>query len=172
MAHPTDNIFSLEGYDLQEVDTLKIAIIDTEWNPEIMTSLLESANATLLDLGIAKDHIDHIRVPGAYELPLGAKYVLGSTNRPDAIICLGCVIQGATKHDDYINHTVAKSIAQIGLMSGVPVIFGVLTTNTLEQAQERSGGSHGNKGKESAYAALKMISLKQRLLTNKSKISF
>ena len=111
-------------------------------------------------------------VPGSYELPLGAKYALGSQSKPDAIICLGCVIQGETKHDDYINYTIAEHISQLSLLSGTPIIFGVLTTNNKEQSLERSGGKHGNKGKECAESALKMISLKEKLSQKGNKIKF
>ena len=125
--------------------------------------MVQSCEKELLNHGIAKDQLNIHRVPGSYELPMGAKLLLGSQLKPDAIICLGCVIQGATKHDDYINHTIARSINNLGLVSGTPIIFGVLTTNNQEQARERSDGTYGDKGAESAQAALKMISLKEKL---------
>ncbi len=172
MANPTDNIYSLDGCIIEQIEDLKIALINTEWNPSIISTLTESCKATLLALGIVEDHIEIVTVPGSFELPLGAKYIIGSSNRPDAVICLGCVIQGETKHDDYINNSISKSISQLSLMSSTPVIFGVLTTNTADQAIARADGSKGDKGKESAYAALKMISLKQKCQNAKSKISF
>ena len=103
MANPTDNIYSLDGCNLENIKDLKIAVINTEWNPGIISMLTESCKTTLLSLGITEDHIETVTVPGSFELPLGAKYIIGSANRPDAVICLGCVIQGETKHDDYIN---------------------------------------------------------------------
>lgn len=172
MANPTDNIYSLDGCSLEHIEDLKIAVINTEWNPDIISILTKSCKDTLLTLGITEDHIETITVPGSFELPLGAKYIIGSANRPDAVICLGCVIQGETKHDDYINNSISKSISQLSLMSSTPVIFGVLTTNTAEQAIARADGKKGDKGKESAYAALKMIGLKQKCQNSKSKISF
>ena len=172
MANPTDNIYSLDGCNLENIEDLKIAVINTEWNPGIISMLTESCKTTLLSLGITEDHIETVTVPGSFELPLGAKYIIGSANRPDAVICLGCVIQGETKHDDYINSSISKSISQLSLMSSTPVIFGVLTTNNEKQAIARADGNKGDKGKESAYAALKMISLKQKCQNSKSKISF
>jgi len=172
MANPTDNIYSLDGCSIEHIEDLRIILINTEWNPDIISILTASCKATLLSLGVSEDHMEIVTVPGSFELPLGAKYVIGSTNRPDAVICLGCVIQGETKHDDYINNSISKSISQLSLMSNTPVIFGVLTTNTEAQAIARADGSKGDKGKESAYAALKMIGLKQKCQNTKSKISF
>ena len=172
MANPTDNIYSLDGCGIEDIENLKITIINTEWNPDIISVLTESCKSALLSLGVNEKHLEFITVPGSFELPLGAKFVIGSSNRPDAVICLGCVIQGETKHDDYINNSIAKSISQLSLMSSTPVIFGVLTTNDKSQAVARADGSKGDKGKEAAYAALKMISLKQKCQNTKSKISF
>lgn len=172
MATPNYNSFSFEQYPIKDVESLKIGIVKTEWNPEIISKLESSCMETLFDLGIKKENVEVFTVPGSYELPLGIKYLLGSHLKPNAIICLGCVIQGETKHDDYINHTIARSIAQIGLVSSIPVMFGVLTTNTLEQALARAGGDHGNKGEECAIGALKMLSLKEKLSSTGGKISF
>ncbi len=172
MANPTKNIYSLKGYEVDNIKDIRVAIINTEWNPDIIEQLTTSCLNTLKELGIHKDLIEVITVPGSFELPLGAKYVIGSKDKPDAVICLGCVIQGETKHDDYINHSISKSISQLGLMSNTPVILGVLTTNNKDQAVARANGSKGDKGKESAYAALKMISIKQKCHSSKSKISF
>jgi 6,7-dimethyl-8-ribityllumazine synthase len=172
MATPDYRLFSLEEYPIEAIEKLTIGIIRTEWNEDIVSRLEESCKSALLELGITTDHILSYTVPGSYELPMGAKLMLNSIHKPDAVICLGCVIQGATKHDDYINHTTARAISQIGLISNKPVIFGVLTTNTKEQALERAGGSHGDKGLESAHAALKMISLKEQLNNQGTKISF
>ena len=172
MANPTENIYSLNNYDLDSIDSIRITIVNTEWNPDIIAQLTTSCLDTLAELGIQKAHMDTITVPGSFELPLGARYIIGSKDKPDAVICLGCVIQGETKHDDYINHSISKSISQLSLMSNTPVILGVLTTNNKDQALARANGTKGDKGKESAYAALKMISIKQRCQSAKSKISF
>lgn len=172
MAIPNYNKFSLEAYPIKNIEGTVIGIVNTEWNSKIIDKLTNSCLATLKAIGINSDNIHTYTVPGSYELPLGAKFLLGSNLKPDAVICLGCVIQGATKHDDYINHTIARNISQLSLVSGNPVIFGVLTTNTEEQAEERAGGAHGNKGEESALTALKMISLKEKLAGQSKKISF
>lgn len=172
MAKPNYSNFETERYPVRDIEGLKIAIVKSEWNPDIIERMHASCVDELLSHSIPTDHISIHTVPGSYELPLGAKYILGGVNKVDAVICLGCVIQGQTKHDDYINHSIAQSISQLSLVSGVPVIFGVLTTNTAEQAEARSGGDHGNKGSESAIAALKMISLKQQMSQTAGKISF
>ncbi len=172
MAIPTYQEFSLEEYPIKDLEKVKIGIVRTEWNPDIIESLVSSCQDSLLSIGIDPENIEIYTVPGSYELPLGAKYLLASRQKPDAVICLGCVIQGQTKHDDYINHTIARNISHLSLVSSTPVIFGVLTTNTKEQAIERAGGAHGNKGEESAQAALKMLSLKQKLSNKAGTISF
>lgn len=164
--------YSPKSYPIKDTKSLHIAVLSTEWNHNIVGKLKNACHNELIDHGIQKDNIYHYNVPGSYELPMGAKMVLSSSIKPDAIICLGCVIQGETKHDDYINHTIAKSINQIGLVSGVPTIFGVLTTNSKDQALARAGGDRGDKGIESAQAALKMISLKEQLEGQNRKISF
>jgi len=172
MSLPDYNLFDLDKYPIEDLRDLTIGIVRTEWNQEIVDHLESSCRKTLTELGIAEEEIHTYTVPGSYELPIGAKYLVNSHHKPHAVICLGCVIQGATKHDDYINHTIARAISQLSLVSNKPIIFGVLTTNTLEQAQERAGGSHGDKGAESAHATLKMISLKQQLSDKGKKISF
>ena len=164
--------YSAKDYPLEDPSGIVIGIVITEWNADIISNLLKGARATLVESGINQDNISIHAVPGSFEIPLGVKLLLSSTLRPDAVICLGCVIQGETKHDDYINHTVARAISTINLASSIPVIFGLLTTNNEAQALERSGGSHGNKGEESAIAALKMLSLKEKLIGQGKKISF
>lgn len=172
MAKPDYKPFSQESYPIKDISCLSIVILRTEWNDKVVSKMESSCLKELQDQGLSMDQIHQHTVPGSYELPMGAKMAISSPIKPDAVICLGCVIQGATKHDDYINHTVARSLNQIGLVSSTPVIFGVLTTNTEEQAFERAGGSRGDKGSESAIAALKMISLKHQLATKGNKISF
>ena len=164
--------FDIAAYPIKDVSSLHIGIIRTEWNDDIVSKLVSSSKEELGRLGISGSNIYEYSVPGSYELPMGAKMMLGSQIKADAVICLGCVIQGQTKHDDYINHTVARSINQLSLVSGTPVIFGVLTVNSLDQALDRAGGSRGDKGIESAIAALKMISLKEQLANQKRRISF
>ena len=172
MAEADYSAYNPKEYPLKDIAALRISIISSEWNTEIIDMLESACLKELEGAGVSSSHIKIHKVPGSFELPMGAKLVLGSAEKQDAIICLGCVIQGETKHDDYINHTIARSINQINLVSGIPVIFGVLTTNTREQAIARADGSHGSKGAESATAALKMISLKESLSAKAGKISF
>jgi len=172
MAEADYSLYNSKDYPLKDIGALRISVVCSEWNSEIIDVLETSCVKELKDAGVNESYIRIHKVPGSYELPMGAKLVLGSSEKQDAVICLGCVIQGQTKHDDYINHTIARSINQISLVSGIPVIFGVLTTNTREQAIARADGSYGSKGAESAIAALKMISLKETLASKTGKISF
>lgn len=139
----------------------RFALIVSRFNAFITERLLEGALDCLRRHGVAEDDITVIRVPGAWEIPLTAKMLVTRTvNRPyDAVICLGAVIRGSTPHFDYVAAEVSKGVAQVGLESGVPVLFGVLTTDTLEQAVERAGSKAGNKGYAAAEAALEMVNL-------------
>jgi len=172
MALPDYKPYSPEDYPVKDIGALHVAVIRTEWNDQVVSKIHGTCLDQLSTLGLATSHIYQYTVPGSYELPMGVKMILGSSLKPDAIICLGCVIQGETKHDDYINHTIARSINNLGLVSGIPVIFGVLTTNSMEQAHARAGGDKGDKGSESAIAAIKMISLKEQLAGQSRRISF
>ncbi|MFA6922812.1 MAG: 6,7-dimethyl-8-ribityllumazine synthase [Bacteroidales bacterium] len=135
-----------------------IGIVVSEWNKEVTEKLYQGAFNTLIKSGIKKENIIRKNVPGSFELPYCAKLLLENTF-VDAVICLGCVIQGETRHFEFISGAVANGIMQLNINHGIPVIFGVLTTNTIEQAIERAGGKHGNKGVEAAASALKMINL-------------
>jgi len=139
-------------------DGRKIGIIVSRFNSFIAEKLLEGAIDTLVRSGVADKNIEVARVPGAYEIPLVAQK-MARAKRYDAVICLGVVIRGATPHFDYVAGEAAKGIAQVSLDSGVPVMFGVLTTENIEQAIERSGSKGGNKGADCALAALEMINL-------------
>ena len=143
-------------------DGRKIGIIVSRFNSFIAEKLLEGAIDTLVRSGVADKNIEVARVPGAYEIPLVAQKMARS-KRYDAVICLGVVIRGATPHFDYVAGEAAKGIAQVSLESGIPVMFGVLTTETIEQAIERAGSKGGNKGADCAVAALEMISLLAQL---------
>ncbi len=149
--------------------TFGIAVAD--WNAHITHKLYEGCLETLLKHGAQIENIHTVQVPGSFELPTAAK-MLAASRTLDAVICLGCVIKGETKHDDYINHAVATTLAQMGMMSGKPIIFGVLTTDNEAQALERAGGEHGHKGIESAKSALKMIELGKSLQRKKTTIGF
>lgn len=141
-----------------KADGKKFGIIVARFNSFISEKLLEGALDSLLRSGAADDDIDVVRVPGAYEIPLIAKK-MATAQKYDAIICLGVVIRGATPHFDVVVNEVSKGSAQVGLDTGVPVLFGVLTTETIEQAIERSGTKAGNKGAEVAVAAIEMADL-------------
>lgn len=156
------NLSDLEGKQFVEAPGMHIGIIVADWNHEITNALLEAALRTLKKHGIKEEHINIQRVPGSFELPQAAS-ILVDTLIPDAVICLGCVIQGETRHFEFIAQAVAKGCMDVSLTSGIPVIFGVLTTDTYQQALDRAGGKHGNKGDEAAMAALQMADLRQRL---------
>lgn len=141
---------------------LQIGIIVSSWNPDITEVLYHDAKESLIHAGVLPNNIIRQDVPGSFELPLGAKFLL-NTKKVDAIICLGCIIQGETRHFDFICHAVSSGIMQIGLEYNTPVIFGVLTTESLQQAIDRSGGKHGNKGKEAAITAIQMASIRRKL---------
>lgn len=140
----------------------KIALVVSEYNPAITFALRDAAINTLQQHGVEAKNIFVELVPGAYELPLAAQWMF-DTKKADAVIALGCVIKGDTDHDIYINHAVSQALLNLSLQTKSPFVFGVLTPNTLQQAKDRAGGKHGNKGVECAVAALKMLQLKQRL---------
>ena len=143
-------------------DGCKIGIIVARFNSFISEKLLEGAIDTLVRSGVKGEDIEVARVPGAFEIPLIAQKMARS-GRYDALICLGVVIRGATPHFDFVANEVAKGSAQVMLDAGIPVLFGVLTTETIEQAIERAGTKAGNKGADVAVAALEMISLINKL---------
>jgi 6,7-dimethyl-8-ribityllumazine synthase len=136
----------------------KFAIIMSRFNDFISERLVGGAIDALLRSGVSDKDIELIKVPGAFEIPLIAK-TIASKKRVNAIICLGAVIRGATSHFDYVSAEVSKGIAQVALESSIPVIFGVLTTDTIEQAIERAGSKAGNKGWDAAIAAVEMANL-------------
>ncbi len=136
----------------------KFAIVVSKYNLEITDKLRSGAIQALQANGVADDHISVLWVPGAWELPLGAKQALEAL-QPDAVICLGCVIRGETTHDQYINRTVSQLLGSMSIETGKPIAFGLLTCNTWDQAAQRAGGSVGNKGIESVDAALAMLRL-------------
>jgi len=137
---------------------LRVGIVVSRWNAFITERLLEGALDALARHGVSLDRVDVARVPGTFEVPLIAQQMALST-RYDAVICLGCLIRGSTSHFDYIASECSKGIGQAMLNSGVPVAFGVLTTDTIEQAIERAGTKAGNKGAEAALAAIEMANL-------------
>ena len=150
---------NLSDYDASSVPNgamFHVGIVVAEWNPDITNALCEGAYDTLLAHGVLEQNIHVMHVPGSFELPSGANLMLKHNPQIDAVICIGCVIQGETRHFDFICEAVANGITNLSLKTDKPVIFSVLTTNSFEQAQARSGGKHGNKGVEEAITALKM----------------
>lgn len=137
-----------------------MGIVVSEWNEPITGALSKEALKFLKNAGVKAENITLIHVPGSFELTLGAQW-LAAQKKIDAVITLGCVIQGETRHFDFICSAVAAGITEVGIKFNKPVIFGVLTTNTLQQAKDRSGGKHGNKGIEAAATALKMALLQK-----------
>ena len=137
---------------------MKIGIVLARFNEFIGSKLLSGAEDALIRHGVDEDDIEVAWVPGAYEIPLVAKK-LATSEKYDAVICLGAVIKGDTPHFDYVSAEVSKGIAQVGLLSEVPVIFGVLTVDNIEQAIERAGTKAGNKGSEAANSAIEMVNL-------------
>ncbi|MBW2178169.1 MAG: 6,7-dimethyl-8-ribityllumazine synthase [Deltaproteobacteria bacterium] len=136
----------------------KFAIVVSRFNDFITDRLVGGAVDALVRSGTKDEDIDVIKVPGAFEIPLIAKKIAGQ-DRYDAIICLGAVIRGATPHFDYVSAEVSKGVAMVSLESGIPVIFGIVTTDTLEQAIERAGTKAGNKGWSAAISAVEMANL-------------
>lgn len=136
---------------------LKVAIITSRFNSFITERLLEGALDGLLRHGVKKDDIDIVKVPGAFEIPLVAKKT--AAKNYNGVICLGAVIRGSTPHFDYVANEVSKGIAQVSLESGKPVIFGILTTDTIEQAIERAGTKSGNKGYDAATTLIETVNL-------------
>ena len=147
---------SLVGHDL------KIGIVSSRWNDFMGSKLLEGAQDTLVRHGVNAEDIDVALVPGSFELPLAAQK-MAQSSRYDAVICLGIVIRGATPHFEYVAGEATKGIAQVGLQTGIPISFGVITSDTLEQAIERSGSKVGNKGVEAALAAIEMVNLLRQI---------
>lgn len=146
--------------DYKVPKTAKIALIVARFNADITDALLEGARRRLGELGIKAKQTAVFRVPGAFELPVAAKW---AAKKYDAVICLGAVIRGDTPHFDYVAGEAARGIQAVAVGTGVPVIFGVLTTNTHEQAEQRIGGTHGHAGERAAEAALEMIALRKQI---------
>ncbi len=159
MSSTNKNLSDFSHMQVPSASEYSFGIVVAEWNAEITGALLEAAIYTLKKYGAKESNIDVFPVPGSFELSSGA-YILADSTKYDAIIALGCVIQGETRHFDFICTAVANGITEVSLKTGVPAIFGVLTTDTLEQAKDRAGGKHGNKGSEAAVTAIKMAELK------------
>lgn len=156
MSSADKNLSTYSSVNVNDISNKKFGMVISEWNNSITESLYSAALGTLLEHGAKKDNIIVSYVPGSFELTLGAQR-LAKNKEIDAVICLGCVIQGETRHFDFICSAVANGLTDVGLKYDKPVIFGVLTPATYQQALDRAGGKHGNKGDEAAITAVKML---------------
>ncbi|UII27774.1 6,7-dimethyl-8-ribityllumazine synthase [Fulvivirga maritima] len=156
MASSQKNLSDYSSKNIQDISNKKFAIVVSEWNDEVTEALYSGAYETLITNGADRNNIIRKNVPGSFELTLGAHW-MAAEDDIDAVICLGCVIQGETRHFDFICDAVAHGITNVNLKFAKPVIFGVLTTDNQKQALDRAGGKHGNKGDEAAITAIKML---------------
>ena len=157
MATKNTNLSHFNKEEVPNAKGLSFGIVVSEWNSNITKGLYNGAYEALIECGVNPTDISRMDVPGSYELVFGAK--IAAKQNPDAIICLGSVIQGETKHFDFVCNAVSLGIKDLNISLDIPVIFGLLTDNTMEQAINRSGGKHGNKGVEAAITAIKMAVL-------------
>lgn len=163
MAEKKKNLSKHEPLNISHAQNFRIGILVSEWNENITGSLLDGAKRTLVEHGVPLHQIKIHHVPGSFELPGAAVMLLEADDQLDAIICLGCVIQGETRHFEFISQAVAHGIVQVSVDYNTPVIFGVLTCDTMQQAEDRAGGKHGNKGVEAAVSCLKMLSFEREI---------
>ncbi len=171
MASALKNLSAYDESTVPDAAEMTFGIVVAEWNAAVTHALYEGCFDTLLQHGAKAENIFTMQVPGSFELPMGARLLAGKHN-PDAVICLGCVIRGETSHNEYINHAVANGLVNLSIASGRPFIFGVLTPNDEQQALDRAGGQHGNKGVEAAVTAIRMAALKRGDREGKRKIGF
>lgn len=156
---------NLSEYNTQSMPLakeMKFGIVVADWNSEITNELYLGAIQTLMTHGAEKENILKKEVPGSFELTLGARF-MAEYSEVDAVIVLGCVVRGETAHFDYICQSVSHGITELNLTYNIPFIFGVLTTENMQQAEERAGGKHGNKGVEAALTAIKMVNLQKEM---------
>jgi 6,7-dimethyl-8-ribityllumazine synthase len=172
MASFLKNLSNYDETTLPDTSEMKMGVVVAEWNAHITHNLYEACMQTLTKHGIMETNIHTIQVPGSFELTSGAQILGVKYPDLDSIICLGCVIKGDTKHDDYINNAVALGLTTLGLGLKKSIIFGLVTVNDEQQAQDRSGGKHGNKGTEAAITAIRMAGIKRHLNRDKGKIGF
>jgi 6,7-dimethyl-8-ribityllumazine synthase len=158
----TSNLSSYDPGSVPDAAGMRFGIVVSDWNSKVTWALLEGAVKTLRQCGAEESDIVIKHVPGSFELTLGAQF-LAEYDDPDAVICLGCVIQGETPHFTYICQGVTQGITQLNMEYNIPFIFGVLTTNTQQQAADRAGGRLGNKGDEAAITAIRMAALQREM---------
>ncbi len=161
MATVNKNLSVYDKTGIPNAKNFRFGIVVSEWNPNITEGLFQGAFNALLDCGAIKENIVRWNVPGSFELVYGTKRMMQTYEILDAIIAIGSIIQGETKHFDFVCHATSQGIKDLNLLGSIPVVFCVLTDNTLQQAIDRSGGKHGNKGTEAAIAAIKLAQLKK-----------
>lgn len=163
MATAGKNLSQFDAAQLPNGARFRVGIVVSEWNSEITHALRDGAVEVLRAAGVPDDLVVVHEVPGAFELPLGAQWLLNAPQPCDAVIAVGAVIRGETAHFDFVCQAASQGVLRVGLDSGKPAIFCVLTDDTIEQSRARSGGVHGNKGVEAAVACLKMLALKHAI---------
>ncbi|WP_116108992.1 6,7-dimethyl-8-ribityllumazine synthase [Lewinella sp. IMCC34191] len=171
MASAHKNLSSYDESSLPDAAPMRFGIVVADWNADITHALYAGCFETLQKHGATEDKIHTVQVPGTFELPAAARMLAGR-EKLDAVICLGCVIKGETKHDEYINNAVSQGLVNLSIATGQPFIFGVLTPNSQEQALDRAGGKHGNKGVEAAVTAIRMAELYRSSKEGKKSIGF
>lgn len=163
MATHLKSLSDFAHLEVHSAETFTFGIVVAQWNVTVTGALYDGAYQLLLDKGAKPENIKTIQVPGSFELTSGADLLLHDSSI-DAVICLGCVIQGETRHFDFICDAVAHGITNVSLKYSKPVIFGVLTTDNQQQAEDRAGGIHGNKGEEAAITAIQMVKIHSDLV--------
>jgi|SRR5690606_33994915 6,7-dimethyl-8-ribityllumazine synthase len=161
MATENKNLSQYDKNTIPNSENFRFGIVVSEWNDNVTGNLYKGAMEALLDNGVLEENIIKWDVPGSFELIYGSKRMI-ETQKVDAVIAIGCVIQGETKHFDFVCEGVTQGIKDLNIKYDVPVIFCLLTDNTLQQSLDRSGGKHGNKGTEAAITAIKMAELRRR----------
>jgi 6,7-dimethyl-8-ribityllumazine synthase len=162
MATNTKNLSVYNKETIPNAKNFRFGIVVSEWNSNITEGLFQGAFDALIDCGAISENIVRWDVPGSFELVYGCKRMMQTYEMLDAIIAVGSVIKGETKHFDFVCHAASQGIKDLNLQGNIPVVFCVLTDNTLQQAIDRSGGKHGNKGTEAAIAAIKLAQLKNQ----------
>lgn len=162
MSSTDKNLSQFDKSTVPDAGAFRFGIVVAEWNSEITEALYNGAFSALTDCGAQKENIIRLNVPGSFELTAGAKFLV-EHEKLHAVICLGCVIQGETRHFEFICNAVSQGLTLLGVRFSIPFIFGVLTTDNQQQAVDRAGGKHGNKGVEAAITAIKMAALKNQL---------
>ena len=162
MATHLKGLSDFSHIEIPSAKAFRFGIVVSQWNAEVTGALYNGAYSALIKHGALSENIIEVQVPGSFELTSGADILLAAKEL-DAVICLGCVIQGETRHFDFICNAVANGVTNVAVKHNKPVIFGVLTTDNLQQAKDRAGGKHGNKGEEAAVTAIMMAQIKSSL---------